>query len=188
MQIRAAVADDLILIGDIDATVESTQYLHLDRTGEGLAAGWSLEVRPLREKRIEPNRLDEDHAFTLRQIAGGIEEGWATVLEIEPGRPAALLLARPQPQYRVVQLLDVRVDYDFRRQGLGLALGYHLIGAARDGDWRAIAAETRTSNLAANRYLEKLGFTLAGVDTMRHSNHDLVKEAATLLWYLQLGE
>jgi hypothetical protein len=31
--------------------------------------------------------------------------------------------------------------------------------------------------------LHKLAFEIAGVDTHRHSNHDMVKEAATIFWY-----
>ena len=187
MQIRPATSSDLPFIPEIDGTIESLDYLHLDRTGEGLSAGWRLEIRKLGEKLIESNRLPEINAFTLRQIATGIEEGIALVCEIDDA-PAALLIARLDHETHTIRLLDLRVDYDRRRQGIGLAMAYHLIMQAQQGDWRALAAETRTNNLPANRFLEKLGFTLAGVDTMRHSNHDLVKETATLLWYLPIDK
>lgn len=188
MQIRPATVADAERVGDIDATIESREYLHVERAGAGLGATWSIEVRPLREKRVESNRMDDETLFALRQIVTGMDEGWAITCEIDEDVPAALVVARPVPRYRTVQLLDLRVDFDYRRQGLGTALAYQLLAAARDANLRAVFAEARTDNLPANRFLEKLGFTLAGVDTMRHSNHDLVKESATLLWYLQLGD
>jgi len=33
---------------------------------------------------------------------------------------------------------------------------------------------------------EKLDFELSGIDLRRHTNHDLVKERATLFWYATL--
>ena len=38
----------------------------------------------------------------------------------------------------------------------------------------------------ASQFLIKSAFDLAGIDTRRHSNHDMVKEAATLIWYAAL--
>lgn len=187
MQIRPANPNDLTLVAEIDGTIESTDYLHLDRTGEGLSASWRLEIRKLREKLIESNRLPEVDSFALKQIATGIDDGIALVCELDD-TPAALLIARLDHDTQTIRLSDLRVDYDRRRQGIGLAMAYQLIMLAQEQDWRAIAAETRTNNLPANRFLEKLGFTLAGVDTMRHTNHDLVKETATLLWYLPIDK
>src|SRR3954447_11097351 len=45
MQIRPATSDDLERLIDIDGTIESSQYLHVERGGEGLAASWRLEER-----------------------------------------------------------------------------------------------------------------------------------------------
>jgi ribosomal protein S18 acetylase RimI-like enzyme len=102
------------------------------------------------------------------------------------GAPAAALVAQPRPDLGTVHLLDLRVDYDFRRQGLGTALACAVIGHARESEARAITAETRTDNFPAMSFLRKLGFEPAGLDTHRFSNHDLVKERATLLWALAL--
>jgi len=185
MQIRPVAAIDLDALVEIDGTVESSQYLHLDRTGEGLTRQWSIEPRPLRTKLIEPNPLVDEQRFTIRQIATGADEGMAMTVELND-QPAALLLAQVQPLHGTLKLLDLRVDYDHRREGLATALMYQLIQAARDNELRAVAAETRANNFPANQLLAKLGFELSGVDTQRHSNHDLVKEAVTLFWYAAL--
>ena len=185
MQIRPVTPQDLDAVQEIDGTVESSQYLHLERTGEGFAASWRLEERAARQKLIEANRLGDDATFTLRQIVTGADEGTALMVEIDDA-PAALIVARPDPEAGTLRILDLRVDYDFRRQGLGTALVYQVIQQARDGGVRAIAAETLTNNLPAGGLLAKCGFELSGVDTRRRTNHDLVKEAVTLFWYAAL--
>ena len=185
MEIRPAVLADLDGLDEIDGTIESSQYLHVERGGEGLALHWKLEERPLREKRIERNRPSHELHFDLKQILSGIEEGLALVAEHE-NAIVALMLGQPQPQYATMKLLDVRVDYDQRRQGLATAMIYQLISEARNRELRAVFAECTTDNLPACRLLSKLGFDLAGLDTQRYTNHDLVKESATLLWYAAL--
>jgi ribosomal protein S18 acetylase RimI-like enzyme len=88
--------------------------------------------------------------------------------------------------HRAMRIVELRVDFDHRRQGLATAMLYQLVGEARNAELRAVAVETLTNNVPASRLLSKCGFELAGVDTARHTNYDLVKEAATLFWYSAL--
>ena len=189
MEIRPVQPADLADLAEIDATVESTAYLHLERTSDaeapGIAVTWRLAERPLREKRVTPNRLDDDTQFVLKQVASGADEGLALLAEHE-GQKVALMLAQPQPQYGTLRVIDVRVDYDFRREGLATAMLYQAINRARELELRAVTAETRTDNVPAAKLLSKLGFDLAGLDAQRHTNHDLVKEVASLIWYVAL--
>lgn len=185
MEIRAIQPADLERLRDIDGTIESLQYLFLDRGGEGMSVSWRLEARALREKLVVANPLDEDRAFRLRQIATGADEGVALVGEHQ-GQIVAAAVAQPDFLHRTLKVVDVRVDYDFRRQGLGTVMMYRLIDEARQRELRAVAAETRTDNFPANQFFQKLAFELGGVDAQRHSNHDQVKESATLFWYAPL--
>ena len=102
------------------------------------------------------------------------------------GNPQPLLLAQPRAARGAMKLLDLRVDFEHRRQGLASGLVYQLIQQAREMGLRAVAAESRANNFPASQLLLKLGFELAGVDTQRYSNHDLVKETITLFWYAAL--
>jgi RimJ/RimL family protein N-acetyltransferase len=185
MQIRPAHREDLEGIAEIDGTVESIRYLHVERGGEGIAPSWRLEERPARQKLIDPNRMAEGAAFLVKQIVSGVDEGFALVVEHDDA-PVAFLLARADPAAGTMRLIDLRVDYDYRRQGMGTALVYQLIQHAREQSLRAVAAETLTNNQPAATLFAKCGFELSGIDTRRWSNHDLVKEAATLLWYAAL--
>ncbi|HEY7088914.1 MAG TPA: GNAT family N-acetyltransferase [Tepidisphaeraceae bacterium] len=185
MHIRPAAPADLEFVADIDGTIESSDYLHVERSGEGLSIGWKLESRPLRSKLIAPNPMTDEAMLLLKQIVTGADEGIALVAEHE-GAPVALALAQPRPEFGSIHLHDLRVDYDHRRQGIATVLVYQVIQQARDTGLRAVSAESRSNNFPAAKLLQKLAFELAGLDTHHHTNHDLVKESATLFWYAAL--
>jgi ribosomal protein S18 acetylase RimI-like enzyme len=185
MQIRAGQPDDLERLIDLDGTIEAAEYLHVERAGEGLAMSWRLEERPLREKRVDSNAVDDDRRFAIRQVLGGVEEGTALVAE-HGDQLVALAVARLDPARQTLDVIDLRVDYDFRRQGLGIAMIYQIINGAREAGLRAVTATTLTNNIVAAKFLSKAGFDLGGVDTHFASNHDLVKEAVALFWYAAL--
>jgi ribosomal protein S18 acetylase RimI-like enzyme len=184
MEIRAATPADIDKIEEIDAVVESMRYFHLDRSGEGADISWKLQERPLREKLIERNPLDDERRFALRQIVTGADEGIALVADYD-GSVLAFTMAR-QTATGVLEIKDLRVDYDYRRQGIASGMVFQLIQSARASELRAVAAESRTNNYPAGEFLAKLGFEIAGLDAQRYSNHDLVKEAVTLFWYLSI--
>ena len=185
MQIRPMQMADLEMLREIDGTIESNEYLHLDRTGEGLSVSWKLERRPLRQRVIETNALEGDSMFNVKQIVSGVEDGLAIMAEHDD-LPVALLVAHRDDQNKTLKLIDIRVDYDLRRQGLATAMIYQSINEARSRALRAVTAEVLTNNLPACQLLLKCGFDLAGVDTQRQTNHDLVRESATLFWYASL--
>jgi ribosomal protein S18 acetylase RimI-like enzyme len=185
MEIRPATAPDYDWIRGIDGTIESTHYLHVHASGQGLAAGWRMEERPLRSKLIQTNPLDDESGFLLKQVVTGIDEGMALVCEHQ-GQVVAAVLAQLQPQSRILRIVDLRVDVDFRRQGLATALLYRCVQEAREKDLRAVAARSLTNNSPACHLLARTGFELAGLDCRLSSNHDLVKEAVTLFWYTSL--
>jgi RimJ/RimL family protein N-acetyltransferase len=185
MEIRPLVPADLDQLDEIDATIESTDYLHLELAGEGVSCRWSLEPRRLRQRLVQSNRLRDELRFDYKQSATGVNEGIALVAEHE-GRVVAASLALPSPEHGTMRLVDLRVDSDFRRQGIASVMIFQIIAAARERNLRAVHAETLTNNHPANQLLVKLAFELSGVDTRRHTNHDMVKETATLLWYAAL--
>ena len=183
MDIRPVTPNDLDSLAEIDGTIESSRYLHVDRSGEGLDVKWKIEERLLRTKLIEPNPLNEDLRFTIRQIAAGIEEG-LTLMAEHDGIAAALLVAQADPERGVMRLVELRVDSDNRREGLATGMIYQVIQIARDAGLRAVYAESRANQWPAAQLMLKTGFDIAGLDTHRRSNHDLVKEAVTLFWYV----
>jgi GNAT superfamily N-acetyltransferase len=186
MEIRRAIPSDLAAVDEIDGTLESHRYLHIERTGEGLATAWRIEERPLRQRLVEPYRLDDSRRLALRQITQGADDGIALVAEYG-SELVALGIAQLNPETSVLHILDVRVDTDHRRQGLASAIIFQMVQDARSRSCRAVAAETVANNFPANHMFSHLGFDLTGLDTCRRSNHDLVKESVTLFWYTALS-
>src|SRR5215813_6164765 len=110
MEIRPVRPEDLDSLADIDGTVESLEYLHLDQSGEGLAIAWRIEKRSLREKLIQSNPIAEESVFAIKQISSGADEGLAIIAQQE-GAPVALLAAQPDYASGRLHILDLRVDY-----------------------------------------------------------------------------
>jgi ribosomal protein S18 acetylase RimI-like enzyme len=185
MEIRPITTADLATVDDIDGSIRSTHYLHVVRDIGPTSFGWRLEERELRQAVADSNRMNDDTSFALKSIAGGVEEGYAQWIELD-NVAAGMVVAQPRPGLGTLHVLDLRVDFDYRRQGLGTVLLLGLLGSARDAELRAVTAECSSSNLPAAKFLRKLGFEPAGLDTHRSSNHDLVKERATVLWVCAL--
>lgn len=185
MQIRPLTANDLDLIDEIDGTIATDRFFFVERQANGLNATFRIEDRALVEPRVESNPVSDDLRFTLKQVATGIEDG-LTVMAEHDGVPIASLLATRTPDGTVIDLVDVRVDFDHRRDGLGTALMFQAINYAREGEARAVRAYVHAGNSPFIAMLVKLGFELAGLDTFRESNYDLVKERTTLVWYFPL--
>ena len=185
MEIRPVTPTDLDLLSEIDGTIESHEYLHVERGGEGLAASWRLHERPLRERMVRPNPMDDERRLAVKMIATGADEGLALMCEHD-GLPVALAVAVPEPALGTLRLVELRVDFDMRREGLASALLYAVITAAKDQGLRAVSAATTTDNMPAARVLAKCGFEVTGLDERRTTNHDLVKETVTLFWYASL--
>lgn len=183
MQIRPIQLSDLDLLDEIDATIQTDSYLHVDRSAEAMSASFKIESRPLPERKSESNPISDDLRFQFKQLATGIDDGFCMVAEHDD-LPIAAAIAVQNGD--IVELVDLRVDFDRRREGFGSAMMFQVINFARERESRAIRVFVRTGNGPFNRMLAKLGFEIAGIDTQRHSNHDLVKEQTTLIWYLQL--
>lgn len=179
-------AADLDGTRDIDATIESSNYLHIHHDGEGFPGTWKMESRPLREKRLHRNALSDDQAFSIKQIVAGIEEGIALVAEHE-GLIVAAATATMDAAANALRLVDLRVDFDFRRQGLASALVFQIVQEARQRQLRAVIADAVSDNYPALEFLAKLNFEFTGFDTHAKSNHDLVKDSVVLFWYLALN-
>ncbi|HEX2974273.1 MAG TPA: GNAT family N-acetyltransferase, partial [Tepidisphaeraceae bacterium] len=141
--------------------------------------------RPLREKLIAPNPFDDELHLAHRQIVSGADEGLALVAEHDQ-QIVASLIAQPHFPTKTLRILDLRVDYEYRRQGVGLAMLFRTIQHAAQQQLRAVRTKTLTNNVPAGLFLLKGGFELAGLDVQYHSNHDLVAEAVSLFWYAAL--
>jgi len=123
---------------------------------------------------MERNTPTDDMVFMMKQLVTGVEEGLALLAEHEQVN-VATLLAKLEPEYGTLRVLDVRVDFEHRRQGLASAMVYQVITEARNRELRAVAVSTRTDNFPAAQFFAKCGFDLAGLDVRRLSKRVSVR-------------
>lgn len=76
------------------------------------------------------------------------------------------------------------VDHPYRGAGLGTYLMSEVLRLAADAGARRATLEVRTSNVAARRLYERLGFQLGGV---RRGYYTAPEEDALILWREQLA-
>src|SRR6187549_1830420 len=98
MQIRPITGKDLDALSEIDGTIRSASYLHVERTGDALSMNWTTSTRSLREPKVTANRLDDDRVFLAKQIATGVDDGLALLAEHDD-QPAAMLIAQQDVEH-----------------------------------------------------------------------------------------
>ncbi len=78
---------------------------------------------------------------------------------------------------------NVAVDLDYRCQGVGTALIFHMLQLCRAKGVNAITLEVRSSNQAAIKLYEKMRFISVGV---RKNFYEKPTEDAIIMWNYQL--
>ena len=164
---RSMTPDDLDDLAEIDAAYDVERVLDVERDGDDadpLLTPWRPGWRELDEPRVVANRVEGDVEFAYRQVARGIEEGVALRLDAD-GLPVAAAVAVLDPAAGVLRLIDLRVDYDARREGYGTTTLYAVVAAAREReDVAAVVAEVGGEAAAMLGLLVKSGFAVVGLD------------------------
>jgi len=72
-------------------------------------------------------------------------------------------------EHRLCELLDVRADSRYRRQGVATALLNAVVAWASDGGFAGLRAETTDELPVSCQFLERYSFMLGGVDMLWHA-------------------
>ena len=99
---------------------------------------------------------------TLRQ-----HDDWACFFAFLEDRFVGQLAAAPE-EFGLCKLLDIRVDSSHRRQGVGTGLLNACVDWALKKGRKGVAAEVSDENPVACQFFQSQGFTLGGVDKLRH--------------------
>jgi len=120
-----------------------------------------------------PNRFDVSAWTILAASVNGQRVGGAVVIHGDP----QIDLLRDCPDCAL--LWDLRVEPEWRAQGVGSALLHAVEDVARDRGMRSISVETQQVNVPACRFYARHGFKLERVvpDAYRDLPHEL-----QLLW------
>ena len=71
--------------------------------------------------------------------------------------------------YRLCEVLDIRTDSRFRRQGVATQLMNACVDWAQRAGRAGLRAETSDEHPVACQFFERIGFALGGVDRLWHS-------------------
>ncbi len=106
-------------------------------------------------------------------------EDWADAPEahgiLEGERLVAVLEVSPENWNNRLRVLNIWVDRDYRRHGLGRLLMDHAKAIARAQHRRAVILETQSCNEPAIAFYLAQGFQVAGFDACAYSNDDVAK-------------
>lgn len=86
--------------------------------------------------------------------------------------------------YRETHIMNLAVHPEWRRQGIGESLIRASLKEAKEKGCLRASLEVRTSNLAAIRLYEKLGFTQRAI---RRNYYDSPREDAVVMWLYDLS-
>ena len=92
----------------------------------------------------------------------------ACYLAYVDGQPAGQCIFRAGA-HRLCDLLDIRTDIRYRRQGVGTALLGACVTWAESAGCAGIRAEATDWQSVAAQFFEGCGFTLGGVDRLLHA-------------------
>jgi ribosomal protein S18 acetylase RimI-like enzyme len=185
MLIRPLAETDVPRLDQIDANFESTRFLDVEKSIDGLDISWRLIERPL-----DPPFVSTDYAFQPTERSVLIErlrkkDGLYLIAEDE-ARAVAFLDVEAERWRKAANIWHLFVDRAHRRAGLGRQFVRRAIDWARGAGLRGIVCETQTNNWAACNFYRKLGFRLGGIDDHYYSNEDVALREVALFWWYEL--
>lgn len=83
-------------------------------------------------------------------------------------------------------LWDIRVDDNYKRQGIGKELFNKSVEWSREQNLVQIKIECQNNNVPAIKFYHKIGATLEAVDTHAYYNEPEFREETQLIWYYNL--
>jgi ribosomal protein S18 acetylase RimI-like enzyme len=89
---------------------------------------------------------------------------------------------------RYASVVDIAVDVQNRRIGIGRELIARAIRWAKDNKLPGIRLETQDNNVAACLFYERLGFKLGGFDQYLYKGIEGIEDEVALYWYLLFND
>jgi ribosomal protein S18 acetylase RimI-like enzyme len=184
--IRPLTVRDIPRLVQIRPGFTSPTVLAVERTGDGIEAGWRLVERLLPESFDKGDGYDFDageQANIRRRMRR--DDGLHLVAE-RGGRLIGLLEVTPQEWNNTAWLWNLMIDRDTRGRGLGRTLFGRAVTWARRLGYRALVLETQTNNVPACKFYARLGCRLDGIRETYYSNNDLARGEVALFWVYPL--
>jgi len=183
--LRPLVLADIPRLAEIRAHYQSETILAVEHTGSGISSGWRLVERKLPVPFDKGALYDfgEAEQEAIRRRLQWPDNTYLRVAELtgSNSRLIGLLEMEIRDWNNTVELVNLRVDLDFRGEGLGRRLWHLGLEYARQAGVRAIMIETQNTNLAACKFYARMGCQLVGLNEAFYTNDGTATEIA-LFW------
>ena len=171
--------------------VHISSYYKIEKINRGLD-GFNLIETP-----VEPYIKDfctEHDANVARWEKSWDISNWAFFMAFDGGRPVGgatvasrtkgvnLLYGRDD----LASLWDIRVDNEYKRQGIGQALFDMIIQWSREQSLIQISIECQNNNVPACKFYQKQGAVLSAINEYAYYNEPEYRHEVQLIWYLDL--
>jgi streptothricin acetyltransferase len=186
INLRPLEMADIPNLTQIRPTYKSQSILVLERSGSGLETGWQLTEKELPEPfdkgTLYDFNKDEQEAILSRFLRP--DDTYQRVAEYN-GHLVGLLDLEIHYWNDTVNLINLMIDVDYRRNGLGRRLWHRALDFAKQAEVRGIMIETQNTNVAACRFYERMGCALVGINEVLYTNDGPRTEIA-IFWFYPL--
>ncbi len=187
--LRPLELDDIPRLVGIRSAYQSESILVVEHYGAGITSGWRLVEQKLPVPFDKGSLYDfgETEQEATRERLQRSDDTYLRVAKLNR-RLIGLLEMEIRGWNNTVELVNLRVDLDFRREGLGRRLWHLGLAYARQAGVRAMMIETQNTNLAACKFYERMGCQLVGLNEAFYTNDGAATEIALFWAYFFAGK
>jgi GNAT superfamily N-acetyltransferase len=174
----------------IPMKVRVSSYYRIEKYNLGLG-GFTLIETPI-EPYIKDFCVGEDE--TIEKIRRFTLDNWAFFMAFDGERPvgAATVVSRDKEvnmlsgRDDLAVLWDIRVDEDYKHQGIGQVLFDMAVKWSRDAGLNQMKIECQNVNVPAVIFYHKQGAVLSEINEYAYYNDPKSRHEAQFIWYLDL--
>ena len=167
MNVRPAVLADVNACLALDHTY-ATDHVWQMRVHES-DANVSVSFQTVRLPRL----MRAEYPRALEQLLDDWQQGEGFFVAEVDGEVRGYLDGRIQPWQDLLWVMNLAVDKDLRRRGLGSALVRHARQWAKEQGLQGMLVEAASKNYPALHFYEKLGFRFCGFNDQYYLNQDI---------------
>jgi len=175
----------------IPMRVHVSSYYRIEKINRGLS-GFSFVEIP-----VEPYVKDfctEHDANVERWKKRWDISNWAFFMAFDKERPVggATVASRTKDinllygRNDLASLWDIRVDDNYKHQGIGQALFDMVVNWSREQGLNQISIECQNNNVPACKFYHKRGAVLSAINEYAYYNEPEYRHEAQLIWYLDI--
>ncbi len=120
-----------------------------------------------------PRRMKVEYPRDVQQLVDDWQRNEGFLVAELDGEVAGYIDVIARPWQRTAWIVNLAVDPEHRREGLGKALVLHARQWAREQGLRTLMAEATTKNYPALCFFQKLGFQFCGFNDHYYTNEDI---------------